>query len=69
MEFVHLMADGSTCILKKDKPALKKGSIPSVFPENDPRKSTVEYLVVNNTEDNFRAIQSISYCIYWFIET
>ena len=30
-DFVHLMADGSTYTLAKDKPSLKKGSTPSIF--------------------------------------
>ena len=31
-EFVHVMPDGSTFKLARDKPSLAKDSIPSIFP-------------------------------------
>jgi len=33
-EFVHTMSDGSVYRLKKQRPSLKKGSVPSIFPVN-----------------------------------
>ena len=32
-EFVHCMPNGEISIIPRDKPSLKNGSVPSVFPE------------------------------------
>ena len=73
-EFVHEMPDGTTFKLPKAKPALQKGSVPSIFPTANPtlnnsKNNIIECVVECNIQKRQIAASKFDQSIYFKVKS